>query len=458
MKFNHLILAAALTFLVACGGGGGGSGDSQTPPDMQVLPEQPQEPEMGMPGMTGSNTYSQVSVSLAETTGNPTSARLLSYLQSSISGGPWKAGPDYTYSGYPGLARFTMAPTVRIAQGTLDHTRALIHHAVALINRELPWQWHLQIGSDAPPLAAIDSIPNNQIFIDFAPFSDWNTSRLGRPGARGRAQLDIRREYDFAQRRLENKVLNSAHVWMVPETEFRHELHLMSVLVHELIHAVGLHGHVDASEFPDSLMRDISLLFIRQGRIPEIDGAALRAIYTRYNTGTEPEELTVTSLGPWETTQTNLTGSIGVVSFGVTHRNDVGVPWTSGPEPSTALGNNRTTMGTATWNGGLVGFTPNKQSVGGNAEISVNMGTLAGRADFTALQSWSVGQPPGALGTGTTWGDGDLRYTISVSGNYLQSTGGDEGTVAGNFYGSNHEGVAGSLERSDLTAAFGASR
>ncbi len=33
------------------------------------------------------------------------------------------------------------------------------------------------------------------------------------------------------------------------------------------------------------------------------------------------------------------------------------------------------------------------------------------------------------------------------------------GAVAGNFYGSGHEGVAGSLERNDLTAAaFGASR
>ena len=37
-------------------------------------------------------------------------------------------------------------------------------------------------------------------------------------------------------------------------------------------------------------------------------------------------------------------------------------------------------------------------------------------------------------------------------------TGGDAGAVNGRFYGRSHEGVAGTLERSDLTAAFGASR
>ena len=37
------------------------------------------------------------------------------------------------------------------------------------------------------------------------------------------------------------------------------------------------------------------------------------------------------------------------------------------------------------------------------------------------------------------------------------STGGDDGTLHGRFYGS-RQGVAGTVERADLTAAFGARR
>ena len=100
----------------------------------------------------------------------------------------------------------------------------------------------------------------------------------------------------------------------------------------------------------------------------------------------------------------------------------------------------------------MLGFTPDEQSVSGNAETILSMDTLAGRAYFTSLQSWPVGQVPEVTRAGTMWGDGDLGYTISVSGNYLRSTGGDDGIVSGNFYGNDHEGVAGSLELIDLSA------
>lgn len=57
-------------------------------------------------------------------------------------------------------------------------------------------------------------------------------------------------------------------------------------------------------------------------------------------------------------------------------------------------------------------------------------------------------------------GDGDLRYTLRVSsdGFGFASTEGDAGTVTGVFLGALHESVGGALERSDLRAAFGASR
>ena len=459
MKTPIFTLSLLSLLLVACGGGGGG-GSSSSMPDMETGGmEKPSEADSNNEdeGLRAGHSSQPVTITLADETGDITSQEVLSYLRFDIGGGPYKAGPGFSYSDDPGLARFVIAPTVRIAQGTPDHERALIHHAVAVINRELPHQWHLQIGSDAPPLAVIESIPNNQIFVDFAPYDDWNDPLKGssRPDSEAIAQIDVTKEYDSSQLRWEKKRMNKAHVWMSSETDLTDPV-LLSILIHELLHTLGIYGHADADEFPDSLMRDSELLVTE--RVPEVDGTVLRAIYTRYHPGTEPEQISVNSLGPWESTETNLTGEIGSVSFGVSHRHGVSVPWTNGPTPNVALAENPSIVGTVTWNGGLVGFTPSEQPVSGGAQISVNLSTLTGRADFTDLESWPAGQAPGRLGTGSMWGDGDLGYTLSVSGNYLRSTGGDSGTVAGNFYGNDHADVAGSLERDDLTAAFGASR
>ena len=83
---------------------------------------------------------------------------------------------------------------------------------------------------------------------------------------------------------------------------------------------------------------------------------------------------------------------------------------------------------------------------------------LAGRTDFTNLETWAARTVPGEAGTGTRWLDGDLGYTIAVRGNTFRETGGDDGRVTGIFVGREHEGATGTLERSDLTAAFGAAR
>ncbi len=146
------------------------------------------------------------------------------------------------------------------------------------------------------------------------------------------------------------------------------------------------------------------------------------------------------------------------LAFGVRHGNGISVPWTTGSDPAMALADNRALRGTATWNGELLGFTPELASVRGNAEIAIALATMDGRADFTGMQSWAAGEEPGALGTGSQWNTGTLGYTITVGGNYLRSTGGDDGTLHGRFYGNSHQGVAGTVERDDLTAAFGAQR
>ena len=178
----------------------------------------------------------------------------MSYLQIHASGGPWNTGPNYTYSHYSGLVRYATAPTVRIAEDIPEHERALIHHAVAVINRELPYQWHLQFGSDAPPRSAIDRIPDNQIFVEYAPPSERNVPYRGCPNDIAGTEHDIPSEYDSEQGRWEEQVQNKAHIRMSSEYNFS-DIDFISVLMHEFIHALGFHGHVEAIEgFPNSIM------------------------------------------------------------------------------------------------------------------------------------------------------------------------------------------------------------
>ena len=86
--------------------------------------------------------------------------------------------------------------------------------------------------------------------------------------------------------------------------------------------------------------------------------------------------------------------------------------------------------------------------------IGVDLASLTGRADFTSLEAWAPSEAPGDAGTGVTWFDGDLGYTISVLGNTFRETGGDAGQLTGIFVGRSHEGATGTLERDDLTAAL----
>ncbi len=122
--------------------------------------------------------------------------------------------------------------------------------------------------------------------------------------------------------------------------------------------------------------------------------------------------------------------------------------------------------GEVTWNGDLIGFRPDDTrdgtgdtyyTVTGTAQIRVDLSTLNGDALFGQLEA-SPSVVPGAVGTGSLWGDGDLEYDIAVRGNTFHQTGGDDGELTGILTGKHHEGTAGTLERQDLTAAFGASR
>ena len=232
------------------------------------------------------------------------------------------------------------------------------------------------------------------------------------------------------------------------------------LLAHELLHAMGFfggNGHVptdlasimEASRAiysweQDGVWQPVSLLY-------PADREAPRILYSRLRDGGDS-----TSFGPWASTSSHLVGVGRHSAFGVRMANGYAEPWAYGNRPETTLAANPSLSGAATWSGALLGFTPQAAAVAGDAEIGVNLGTLAGRADFTGLESWDSG--PGEAGTGMQWLDGDLGYVIAVDGNTFRETGGDAGQLTGIFTGRSHEGAAGTLERRDLIAAFGAAR
>ena len=445
MHVRDILTAAALSvfFLAACGGGGGG-GSTPTAGPGPVDGTNPRTPGSEPQPTTGVLGNSDL----------PSAERVVEYLQIHAGGGPW-TGADGEYGDRPGLVRFASPPTLHLAEGATSRERAITLYAVALINRALPYDQHLLIGPDVPAGRAhqwqqgLPYVPDGQIFIE------WH-----RQSASGRASPAVGHQnrhavYDDQQGRWENKRLRASAVEMDSDFFDDHpDYQAVSVMVHELLHGLGFRGHVPCDSYSDSNM--CNSWFRLDGSLPDIDLAALQALYLKLSEDTEPEDLSIQSFGAWDDESTDITGVLGPVSFGVRRANDVSVPFTTGPEPSTPLAESGLS-GKVTWRGQLLGMTPELRTVAGDASVDVNLATMYGTAEFTNLRLYSVLAAPMPEG-GTTWGDGTLDYGIRVASNFLNSTGGDAGVVSGSFYGDDHGYVGGTVERSDLTAAFGGAR
>ena len=355
---------------------------------------------------------------------------------------------DYLESGLlsDGVVRRHATPPILRVNGTVEpHFLDALVRSVQLVNAALPADWKitmLPVGAD-PSSATIE--------VDFVPSLAYGAgithyyvdgANAGQPSL-DRARIEI-----------DSNVMDAA-----PTIG---ERLIQQVLSHELVHALGVLDHLptrfDTIMEPDNpgpvqgIEQPLSILY-------PADREALRALYNRLESGDSP----AADLGPWSSTSLHIAGNGRYVNFGVAMRNGYAEAWAHGFHPGEyccdfGLARNAALSGTVTWNGALLGLTPEAAAVAGDATVSVNMSSMTGRADFTSLETWAANTAPGAAGTGTRWLDGDLGYTISVRGNTFRRTGGDAGTLTGIFTGRQHEGAAGTLERSDLTGAFGASR
>ena len=353
---------------------------------------------------------------------------------------------QYASEPYPDgfVLRFdSTPPVVRVAEGTPPELTHIAVHAVQLVNASLPHGWQLRF-SDAPGPAGAGPIAEGEIVIEFAPFAEW-PARIAAPGnscTEGAGCADWNWAAALPPRIVGGKI------WIDPG--LLPGIHLQSATVHELVHFLG-RAHADPERFT-SVMASSQLA---GHMLFPLDRETLLAIYGRLTEGIARGEELASTFGPWADTSVHIRGDIDAVdgaAFGVrSSHNGLAQAWAFGPTPHTNLADNRALSGTASWSGFLAGFGFGT-AVGGTADLSIELATLRGELDFAELTE-SMG-----AGTETTWGDGDLGYAVRVRGNTFVQTGGDDGIVTGIFVGSGHEGMAGTLRRDDLEAAFGGSR
>ncbi len=392
-------------------------------------------------------------------------ADLIDYLKTMADGGPWGPDaecPESCWSRWPQLPLWESRPVVRVRKNVKPEYHAMTAKAVDLINDWLPPEHRMIMGEPTflmgvglhpvygheHPVWDPQDVPAGVIYVDFEVPERSASSRYNESGSR-HTTTDV-------PRMISNLVAIPAELFMA---QGFHEVY--GTLVHELVHAMGIPGHVSEHRHPTSLMPDS----LYQGgglpdeaglpRLPRLDGEALMTAYALYDGGETDEDIHYTSLGPWATTIPTISGNLtttgGDVSFGAEYRSQWTRAWEEGPAPATSLARSGLT-GTATWDGTMVGYSDAGAAVQGDAGITVDIARMDGTAAFTELMAGSA-----------SWGP-DLSTGIRVDGNYLADTGSNSRLdVEGQFRSADHEAVTGVLRWEDtatgnLTGAFGARR
>ena len=232
-----------------------------------------------------------------------------------------------------------------------------------------------------------------------------------------------------------------------------------AIVVHELLHALGIQGHVDSVEFPESILGKTGQYFPNLGHIiSRIDREALQIIYMRQRSDLYND------WGEWSDTSHHVVGRTGdeALNFGVALFNGLPQPWVRGTTPRVALANNQQLRGTATWDGALLGFS-GPSSIAGEAELQVRLSTLANpnsEQDLRFRNIYFINRYESS-GSDRWFHTRNIDYKVRVSGNSfdnVRGAGREQGFVTGAFMGSQHQHMGGTVKRTDMVGAFGGSR
>ena len=231
------------------------------------------------------------------------------------------------------------------------------------------------------------------------------------------------------------------------------------VIVHELLHALGIHGHVDSVEFPDSIMGSAGEYIPNIGNIiSKIDKEVLQLMYMSQRNDIYND------WGEWSDTSFHLVGRTddGTMHFGVALFNGLPQPWVRGTLPNMDLVDNDSLEGTATWKGNLLGFS-GSSPIFGDAELQVHLSTLTVPdneqdlrfRDIFFLNRFESDSPDRWFHTR------NIDYKINIYGNSfynVRDEGYEQGYITGSFLGPEHEHMGGTVKRTDMVGAFGGTR
>ena len=354
----------------------------------------------------------------------------------------------FTFLSDYGLKPFKRQPSLVLDPDFLLPSNAGILYALddsyRILNDALPPEFQIGVAGTSPtPIAYLD-----QIYVALES-PDTIRSKCG-VGAVACAKSRVA----FYSDQTYSAVLYIPDDFDVSEYVFPRKL-----IVHELLHALGIKGHVDSVEFPDSIMGTSGEHIPNAGHIiSKIDREVLQIMYMSQLTHLYND------WGEWTDTSFHLMGESedGALRFGVALFNGLPQPWARGVVPDTPLADNTTLFGTATWNGALLAFS-GTAPLAGEAEMQVNMSTLADEGSEHDLRFRDIffvnrieSESPNRWFSARNI---DYKITISdvVFGNVL-GDGYEQGFVDGTFLGAKHEHMGGTVKRTDMVGAFGGSR
>ena len=279
----------------------------------------------------------------------------------------------------------------------------------------MPHEWKITISDEPAPVSPIPtfrSFPEGEIYVRF----DSGHNHTYWP------QIDTREGNDGCSH-IGGIVWINPNIWPYgraalaygEEFELDRKQSAVGIIIHELFHAMGFLVHPDLVSIL-SYSRELTGYGGLPGHVVyPLDREGLLAAYTRLKPGVAPEDIDE-DLGPWSDTSIHVRGVLGLsdegeLAFGAAHRNGFVQPWAYGTSPDMDLADNPALSGSASWEGRLLGLTPDAEVVAGAADMTIGLATLDGTLGFTGLESWTANAAPGAIGTGNLWGDGDLGYS-----------------------------------------------
>ena len=251
----------------------------------------------------------------------------------------------------------------------------------------------------------------------------------------------------------------SSEIYLPDDLDNSDFAYMRSTIIHELLHALGIWGHVDSIEFPDSVMGTEGETIPNLGYIiSKIDREVLQIMYMNQETDTYND------WGEWSDLSHHLMGQSEDedTQFGVALFNGLPQPWARGTTPLVDLANNTRLRGTATWEGNFLGYS-GPSPLMGDASLQVGLATLSDPTAEQDLQFRDIFYVNryGSDSSDRWFPTRDIDYKVTIHGNTFFNVSGEgyeQGHVAGGFMGEYHDHMAGTVKRTDMVGAFGGSR